>query len=489
LRPNGLKIRSPRAFSLARACVEPAAERIENPFYNSNEGTMPRSRPLPWGLFVLGLSLLIGTGEPCQGQQRVPDQAPPVADPFEAKHLAKAQYEAEQRKPRALAVEKQRTAEEMYRGRFREFLAGRGVRDLLLDAGHQLLDAETSLAETPAERAAALERQWERAYLCDDIDTAKYYAGRLSVADHMTSRAARLEAEIAWSQARGGQETYATPAPPMLEMDSGPARPWSEEDKAFAKAKFAASRADPTERLEAARETARARMQEYRAGRAYLESSAELLKAQLAVARSQSERAAAFESCWKSMRVTEYIDEAKYQAERVSIADYLSSRYMRLEAEIWLVRERAKQKRVVGREARTAPFITTEDADWGHEEIERVTKDFFATTRADADQLARDKLATAEGVVRGRYQEFLAGRGTLDSLCKWSRRLADSELAVHDKPDERAADLRSYWRLARAVEDVIAREYEGGRRSPMDYAQARLLRLDAEIRWAEARGK
>jgi hypothetical protein len=102
------------------------------------------------------------------------------------------------------------------------------------------------------------------------------------------------------------------------------------------------------ERRDALRTATLARTQEYEAGRGTLESflrvSRELLQAELELATNPRERFDAHASHFNAMRKMDEIVTEAYKASRVKAADHYEMRAARLEAEIGLLRARAKLK-------------------------------------------------------------------------------------------------------------------------------------------------
>jgi hypothetical protein len=113
---------------------------------------------------------------------------------------------ATQAKVRKLQVERRDALREALAARQKEFLAGRGTVANCLDVSASLLSAELDLATKAEERLAAHAAHLKIASQVEDAAKQWYDAGRLTVADYQTTRAARLEAEIGWLKAGGGKE-------------------------------------------------------------------------------------------------------------------------------------------------------------------------------------------------------------------------------------------------------------------------------------------
>jgi hypothetical protein len=226
--------------------------------------------------------------------------------------------------------------------------------------GGRLADAEADLADNPEGRAAALEAHWAQVWQIQAIDAARLAAGRVPLADYLASRYVRLGAEARWLRARARDGAGRGPVP-----GKRVARTWSEffpadelsppavDVEALARGKPEALRTDPRdlerERRAVAREEYRDRWAEFVAGRGMLDllldTSRRWLDAELAVLENPAERAAAWERYWTRSQSTELINEARFVAGRVPIADMMQTRYVRLDAEIGWAEARAAQEK------------------------------------------------------------------------------------------------------------------------------------------------
>src|SRR5262249_25608475 len=118
------------------------------------------------------------------------------------KTLSKAKLEAAQAEPKRLAIAKYEVARGIYEAREKEFLAGQGTLEFLLNSSRRLLKSERAVFDQPAEQVAALERYWERSKQIEDIYKGRFEAGRVSIQEYMDTRYARLEAELWLIEAR-----------------------------------------------------------------------------------------------------------------------------------------------------------------------------------------------------------------------------------------------------------------------------------------------
>jgi RNA polymerase sigma factor (sigma-70 family) len=101
------------------------------------------------------------------------------------------------------------------------------------------------------------------------------------------------------------------------------------------------------EQLEAARTMTNARWEEFLVGRGTLdilfEASHHLLQAELDLASKRSNRLAILEADWQRLKDIETVNEARFQAGRIPIADLAQTRFNRARAELWLERARKGQ--------------------------------------------------------------------------------------------------------------------------------------------------
>jgi hypothetical protein len=113
------------------------------------------------------------------------------------KELARARYNAAQRRPELATREELEAARVMLRERLKEFIAGRGTLSLFLNSNRSLLTIELIQASDKAARLQALEGHWRRLFEAETINQARHEAGRISIADLLETRLVRQEAEMA----------------------------------------------------------------------------------------------------------------------------------------------------------------------------------------------------------------------------------------------------------------------------------------------------
>jgi hypothetical protein len=484
-----------------------------------------RSLPPAWSLLAV---VLLGTvaASPASAQasgdrpDRAPDGLPPaLADAIRAyrqaqapeappdpqtelsvnKELARAKFEAIRADPAALARQKLEAARLNYRARLEEFLAGRGALQLLSAASLRLTEAEQAVRDRPEDQAAALEGGWERAWVVETITAGRFASGRAPTADYAETTYLRLEAEARWLRARARAGKGGRPGTgrglPQRGADVVLAEGLRDSGVRLAdlaEVKRAALQADPRDRarqtVAAARACHRARFEEFEAGRGTLDSclDSEERLAEAARAGRPEDGAAAFETSWARAWETERIEEARFHAGRVPLADYLEARQSRLGAEVrWL---RSGPWPGAGRERALGRGLFPED------ELGPTRSDVAAFSRAKREalqaaprQLERERRAVLREAYGERWKEFVSGRGTLYLLLAASRQWLEAELAVLDRPAEQAAACERHWTRSKRAEMVNDARFQSGRVPIADLMETRYARLDAEIRWAEAR--
>jgi hypothetical protein len=95
--------------------------------------------------------------------------------------------------------------------------------------------------------------------------------------------------------------------------------------------------------------------------------------------------------------------------------------------------------------------------------------------------LLTERHAAARTWAQTRWQQYLAGRGTLDILIQSSDKLLEAERDLYTSRKEQAEALKRQVQRLQEVEKVVKAQFEAGRASLADYAQAQFYRLNAEI--------
>src|SRR5262249_44061740 len=122
----------------------------------------------------------------------------------EPRRIARAKYAAVHADPRQLARAKLAAATEESDARWKEFLAGRGIQDILLAAFERRVEAELALTDNAPDRLAAQERHWRQLLQVEEVSRDRYEAQLIPIQDYMQARHARLDAQIRLAQARKG---------------------------------------------------------------------------------------------------------------------------------------------------------------------------------------------------------------------------------------------------------------------------------------------
>ena len=80
--------------------------------------------------------------------------------------------------------------------RMKEYLAGRGTLEFLLDSSRRLLHAEVEKAHDKSDRVAAMERHFKRMYEIEKINKERFEEGKVATQDLASATYCRCEAEL-----------------------------------------------------------------------------------------------------------------------------------------------------------------------------------------------------------------------------------------------------------------------------------------------------
>jgi hypothetical protein len=132
------------------------------------------------------------------------------------------------------------------------------------------------------------------------------------------------------------------------------------------------------------------------------------------------------------------------------------------------------------------PFEGTRDWPKLRDVSEDVQKSLLkgAEDRGRLGDLLKEQLEAAQTMTKARWEEFLAGRGTLDILLEASHHLLQAELDMASKQSDRLAILEAHWQLLKDIETVNEAQFRAGRIPIADFAQTRFNRARAEL-WLE----
>jgi RNA polymerase sigma factor (sigma-70 family) len=131
------------------------------------------------------------------------DDSPPQAAKQEGKRTTDVADNERAERLKALLKERQDAAAKEFEHRHREFLAGRGTLDIVIGASGRLLKADLELAANKPARVAAREAHCDRLKEFHDINTARYEAGRITVADLKQTEYFYKDAEIELEREKG----------------------------------------------------------------------------------------------------------------------------------------------------------------------------------------------------------------------------------------------------------------------------------------------
>jgi hypothetical protein len=426
--------------------------------------------------------------------------------PGEGRDFARAKYEAMRADARTIPLEMRQAAAGRWEARFKEFLAGRGWLDFLLESARVWRDVELLLREQPAEQLAAFERYWEVTVEMEAVNEARYDAGRIPVEHFAQTQGARLEAEVRWHQAwaRSGKPTgiRARANLPWPRDDGWGNVLWdpdTERLRSRARAKYEAYRSNPRDLARSEVETARLALDEHvrrtTGSLDYLLALAlRLVTVQAAAMAEPADQVVLLKEEWLLRRQAEYLNQARYDAGRIPIQDVAEARQARAATELRLLDAWAKaaktNSRPSGATIGVPPDALQEIKNWlvGTETktIPRMKREPFL---ADPRHLARDRLEGAHDQAEARLKEFLAGRGTLDFLLQAARSWLDAARGATDNPAQQQAALEQYWAVLWRIDHINQARYVAGRIPIQDLLQSRYHRLEAELWLAQARAK
>lgn len=256
----------------------------------------------------------------------------------------------------------------------------------------------------------------------------------------------------------------------------------------LARARFAASQAEPRRLQEEQRRTARAmfrsRYSEFLAGRGTLEFLIEiarnLLDANLALASNDADRLHARERFWVQMAEIDVVNKERFFSGRVTLRDFHRGHFYRLNDEIAMLDARAANTNL----RPWARGVPSDPAVISRRELARAK---FAASHADALVLRRETVQSGQV---GHYSgscEWYAGRGTLDFTLIWSLRLLLADCGSAQSGAELLTGLDRHCRSLCLMEDVNTGRYEAGRVAIQDLASSREWLLEAQLWRADAR--
>jgi hypothetical protein len=437
----------------------------------------------PWSVAVP--LLLLALAPPARGQDEGGGLFGP--SPLGARQTARAKFEATQATTKDLGRARLEEAREEFLARMERYLAGKDTLDITLGAAKRLLEAELAVAQTRSDRIAAHDRYRRHALELEKLTEEKQWVGRESLADVLDARRVRRSAEMALASANANQEKrgVAQAAAPLLpKTDVLNAR-------REAQAAFEAAQSSVKELAAARVETARAACREhykrFREGKFTLdftlESVRQVCEAELALRERPAARAALAEVWWSCTREGEKLSRLKLEIGRESVADVAQWVSLRLTAEIELVQALAAAGKLP-REDVSGPL---ELANEPGEEVRELAHARFEASRATLPELARTGREVALIEFAWRYERYRAGKDWLDIVLDATKRLLEAELAVAATKADRVAAHERHWLRVREFEVLSMLKQTVGRESIADVAQARSVRLTAEMALAEAK--
>jgi hypothetical protein len=241
------------------------------------------------------------------------------------------------------------------------------------------------------------------------------------------------------------------------------------------------------QRLAAAHAWQQARREEFWAGRVTLEPTVDaaswIRDAELSLHTRPVERVAAYERYWKAILEIELMNQARRAAGRIPTAEFAQSRYARFDAQLAWVEAKTRYGMTQPLRALSLDATLPRNLD--------ETK-AFAQALHEAVQLSRVELRAARAEAaqlwsRARFEEFLSGKGMLDSLLEAQGAVINAEQAELGEDADPVAFAEARWLQARWVDQIEQDRYNAGRLPHSEFSQARFTRLWAEMALAQAK--
>jgi hypothetical protein len=120
------------------------------------------------------------------------------------------------------------------------------------------------------------------------------------------------------------------------------------------------------------------------------------------------------------------------------------------------------------------------------DELKQAAQARYARQTAAPAELARARLETAREGHDAQRRILEMGKGNLEIVREWERALAEAQRAL-DEPDATAGLAERAWERAWLYERVVTERLQNGRADRCAWFESRAVRLEGEIRWAEAR--
>jgi hypothetical protein len=389
---------------------------------------------------------------------------------------------------RALELERRDSARSWQAWCDKANLAGRGNYHFQTDSHDALLRSELALSSNPADRGAALLRQWERIWHLDSIARERYDAGRIGIRDMLGIRWHRLNAEIAIAKARQdgwlSREALAMPIHDAERL----------VDKSFAKAKHDLMLGDVQSLWIQQRDLAKTRcarqINESMAGRStiwrYQEASMNVLQAETALAQQPEEHVGAAEDHWARTALMQGVIKERFDAGRVTHSDYALARYYLTDATDRWRRARNVHGTAAPLAMPTIAFgLAGDDFSFGWwispENIQTVARAKAELATGDEHELLRQRRDLAREVFEGSLPEFRMGRGWFYSLLEKSSAWLEAELDLVTSNADRRAAWERHWRRVASIEHTLRKRWAAERVAEVDLLAVKVFRLDAEI--------
>jgi hypothetical protein len=276
-----------------------------------------------------------------------------------AKEYARGKFDAWHADPTLLPQGMVSAAYDALLSRSRQFFAGQGTLDLLIGASQRCLDADLPLSDKPTSRLTAHERHWELMRLVEEINRLRYDARRIAIQYLLQSTYARADAQLRWLRAREVLPGAIAPGgPSWMAIEMRVQQGWPTplialtEVKWLAQEKRHAVHANMSSlmwtKVEAGSHEYVEREKALLDGQGtldiLLETSRNLLAADLEASSSKADRLAALEAYWRRSCLIEAANRRRYEAAQIPVQDFLEAVYFQIDAHLRCVDERMPRK-------------------------------------------------------------------------------------------------------------------------------------------------
>jgi outer membrane protein TolC len=100
---------------------------------------------------------------------------------------------------------------------------------------------------------------------------------------------------------------------------------------------------------------------------------------------------------------------------------------------------------------------------------------------AELKALCKERVEALQEAYRVKWEEYKAGRATLQVVLELRKELGKAEVDLEEKPEDRITILGNNVKMLKEVEDATKEKFDGGRVTYGDVQMSKAARLEAEI--------